>query len=46
MRSAGTILAVNPDPDALVFQVTDIGIVGDWAEVVPELTRRLAEAMA
>ncbi len=46
VRSAGTILAVNPDPDALVFQVADIGIVGDWAEVVPELTRRLAEAMA
>ncbi|MEZ5142335.1 MAG: hypothetical protein R2726_07415 [Acidimicrobiales bacterium] len=35
VRSAGAILAVNPDPDALVFQVADIGIVGDWAESCP-----------
>ncbi len=46
VRSAGTILAINPDPDALVFTVSDIGIVGDWCEVVPALARGLGVAKA
>lgn len=46
VRSAGTILAINPDPDALVFEVSDVGIVGDWREVVPVLVRQLRVAMA
>ena len=37
VRAAGTILAVNRDPDAPVFAHCDIGIVGDWHEVVPLL---------
>jgi electron transfer flavoprotein alpha subunit len=37
VRSAGTILAVNADPDAPVFAHCDVGIVGDWHEVVPLL---------
>lgn len=37
VRNAGTVLAVNPDPDAPVFSVADVGIVGDWREVVPAL---------
>jgi electron transfer flavoprotein alpha subunit len=37
VRAAGTILAVNPDPAAPVFTHCDIGIVGDWHEVVPLL---------
>ncbi len=37
VRSAGTILAVNPDPEAPVFSFADVGIVGDWREVVPAL---------
>jgi electron transfer flavoprotein alpha subunit len=41
VRSAGSILAVNPDPEALIFDVADVGIVGDWGEVVPELERQL-----
>jgi electron transfer flavoprotein alpha subunit len=41
VRSAGTIVAVNPDPDAPVFGFADIGIVGDWHEVIPELERQL-----
>jgi len=46
VRSAGTILAINPDPDSLLFAVSDIGIVGDWREVVPILVRQLRVAMA
>jgi electron transfer flavoprotein alpha subunit len=45
VRSAGAVLAVNPDAEAPVFAMADVGIVGDWAEVVPLLTRRLAEVM-
>ena len=41
MRRAGTVLAVNLDPDAPVFDGADIGIVGDWAEVVPLLAAAL-----
>jgi electron transfer flavoprotein alpha subunit len=48
VRSAGTILAVNPDPEALVFDVSDVGIVGDWRDVVPALVDelRLAQSAA
>ena len=37
VRAAGTILAVNTDPGAPVFADCDVGIVGDWHEVVPLL---------
>ena len=42
VRSAGTILAINPDPDAAVFGAADVGIVGSWQEVVPLLVEALA----
>lgn len=45
VRSSGTILAVNPDPEALVFDGADVGIVGDWREVVPLLVERIAAAV-
>jgi electron transfer flavoprotein alpha subunit len=37
MQSAGTIVAVNSDPEAPIFQVADYGIVGDWRRVVPAI---------
>jgi electron transfer flavoprotein alpha subunit len=40
-RSAGTVLAVNNDPDAPVFDWADVGIVGDWREAVPALVSEL-----
>ncbi|MDQ1394162.1 MAG: hypothetical protein QOF30_3139 [Acidimicrobiaceae bacterium] len=42
VRGAGKILAINCDPAAKVFAATDIGIVGDWREVVPLLVERIA----
>jgi electron transfer flavoprotein alpha subunit len=44
VRAAGTILAINHDPDALVFSHCDVGLVGDWRVVVPELAAALRSA--
>lgn len=44
VRAAGTILAVNSSPDAPVFGACDIGIVGDWHDVVPVLVHELVHA--
>jgi electron transfer flavoprotein alpha subunit len=46
VRSATTVLAINSDPDAPVFDFADIGLVADWRAVVPALTRRLQAATA
>ena len=46
IRQAGTILAVNPDPDAPIWDACDIGIVAPWEEVVPLLVQRLREVQA
>ena len=41
MRGAGTIIAVNKDPRAPIFQVAHYGIVADLFEVLPKLTEKL-----
>ena len=44
IQRAQTIVAINTDPEAPIFQVANYGIVGDCLHLIPALTQALAEA--
>lgn len=44
MQTSENIIAINIDPDAQIFRVAEIGIVGDLFEVVPVLTEKIRQA--
>ncbi len=38
MQGADAIIAINKDPEAPIFSFADLGIVGDWHNIIPKLT--------
>ena len=43
MRDSAIVVAINKDPEALIFNSADYGIVGDLYDIIPKLTEKIKE---
>ena len=43
MSDSRVIVAINKDPEAYIFKVSDYGVVGEWQQVLPGLSSRIKE---
>jgi len=41
MQNSDFIIAINSDPHAPIFDVADVGIVGDLYQVIPEMLKQI-----
>jgi electron transfer flavoprotein alpha subunit len=41
MKGSKNIIAINKDPEAPIFAISDLGVVGDAAQVLPRLIQAL-----
>ena len=46
MRTSGTIVAINTDEDAPIFEVADLGIIGRLEDVLPQAAAEIARRKA
>ncbi|MBU1672709.1 MAG: electron transfer flavoprotein subunit alpha/FixB family protein [Actinobacteria bacterium] len=45
MSDSGTVVALNNDPDACIFNAADYGVVADWQQVLPAFSRKVRELL-